>query len=145
MNDPTLCHQGTITEITGNTLFVEIERRSACASCHAKSVCLSADKKDEVITVNTNEPEIYNVGEKVQVNLKKSLGAKALVLAYLCPFLALVLGLFVTYYLTKNELLSIGVGFAVTALYFLFIKKIDNKLQKKFSFIVSKIDKSEFC
>jgi sigma-E factor negative regulatory protein RseC len=140
MNTPTLCHQGTIKEITGNTLFVEIERRSACASCHAKSVCLSSDKKDEVITVNTNEPEIYNVGEKVQVNLKKSLGAKAVVLAYLCPFLALALGLFLTYFITKNELLSIGVGFAATALYFLFIKKIDNKLQKKFSFVVSKLN-----
>jgi len=62
------------------------------------------------------------------------------VLAYLCPFLALALGLFLTYFITKNELLSIGVGFAATALYFLFIKKIDNKLQKKFSFVVSKLN-----
>ena len=139
MNAPTLCHQGIVKEITGNTLFVKIERRSACAACHAKGVCLSSDKKDEVISVTTNEHEQFQVNETVQLTLKKSLGAKAVVLAYLCPFLALVLGLFVTYYFTKNELLSVGVAFVMTILYFLFIKKIDSRLKKQFSFVVSKI------
>jgi len=140
MNAPTLCHQGIVKEITGNTLFVKIERRSACATCHAKGVCLSADKKDEIITVTTNEPELFQVNEIVQLTLKKSLGAKAVVLAYLCPFLALALGLFVTYYFTKKELLSVGVAFVTTTLYFLFIKKMDSKLKKQFSFVVSKMN-----
>ena len=139
MSETAICHQGIVKEITNNVLFVEIERRSACASCHAKGVCGSFDKKEEVIAIPTHEPEAYQVGEQVQVNLEKSLGAKAVVLAYFCPFLALALGLFVTYYFTRNELLSIGVSFAATTIYFLFIKKIDNKLKRHFSFVVSKI------
>jgi sigma-E factor negative regulatory protein RseC len=81
------------------------------------------------------------VGELVQVTLKKSLGAKAVVIAYLFPFMALSLGLFGTYYLTKNELLSVGVSFVATALYFLFIKKIDHRLKKHFTFFATKISK----
>ncbi|MCL2435612.1 MAG: SoxR reducing system RseC family protein [Lentimicrobiaceae bacterium] len=135
-----ICHQGTVKEIKGNVLFVEIERSAACASCHAKGACLASQRKDEIIPIATNEPDEFQVGETVQVNLKKSMGAKAVVIAYLCPFLALILGLFGTYYFTKNELLSIGVAFAATALYFLFVKKIDERLKKHFTFFVSKID-----
>jgi sigma-E factor negative regulatory protein RseC len=139
MNELNICHQGIIKEIKEHTLFVEIERKSACAACHAKSVC-SFDKKDELISVITNEPEKYQVNEWVQLTLKKSLGAKAVVLGYLFPFLVLALSLFITYYLSRNELLSVGVSFSATALYSLFLKKMDKRFKKNFSFMVSKIN-----
>ncbi|MCL2290363.1 MAG: SoxR reducing system RseC family protein [Bacteroidetes bacterium] len=135
-----ICHKGTVKEIAGNTLFVEIERSAACATCQAKSACLTSNKRDEIIPVPTHEPDAFHVGEAVNIHLKKSMGAKAIVIAYLCPFLMLTVGLFVTYYFTKNELLSIGVAFGATTLYFLFIKKIENRLRKHFTFSVSKIN-----
>ena len=92
-----------------------------------------------MIVVPVKDAEAFETGESVQVNLKKSMGGKAVVMAYLFPFLALAAGLFTTYYFTKNELLSVGVSFAATALYFLFIKKIDGRLKKHFTFYVSKI------
>jgi len=139
MDTPNICHQGTIKEIAGNILFVEIERSAACASCHAKTMCFGA-KKDELISIPTNEPNAFQVGETVRVFIKKSMGAKAVVIAYLCPFLVLSIGLFTTYYFTKSDLLSIGVAFVATALYFLFIKRIENRLKKQFTFFVSKIN-----
>jgi sigma-E factor negative regulatory protein RseC len=135
-----ICHQGIVKEITDNTLFVEIERSAACATCQAKSACMASNKRDEIIPVPTNEPDAFRVGEVVRVHLKKSMGAKAVVIAYLCPFLVLTIGLFATYYFTKNELLSIGVAFGATTLYFLFIKKIESRLKKHFTFSVSKIN-----
>jgi len=139
MNHSGICQQGTIKEIKDNVLFVEIERSAACAACHAKGACLASQRKDEIIPIPTNEPNEFQVGELVQVNLKKSMGAKAVIIAYLCPFFVLILGLFGSYYFTKNELLSIGIAFVATTLYFLFIKKMDNKLKKQFTFFVSKI------
>jgi sigma-E factor negative regulatory protein RseC len=140
MDTPNICHQGTIKEIKNDTLFVEIERRAACASCHAKSVCTPFAQKDEVISIPVNNPDTFQVGENVQLKLKQSLGTKAVVIAYLCPFLVLALGLFVTYYFTKNELLSVGVAFVATTFYYLFIKSMDNKLKKHFTFLVNKIN-----
>jgi sigma-E factor negative regulatory protein RseC len=140
MDAPNICHQGTIKEIKDNFLFVEIERSAACAACHAKGACLASQRKDEIIPIFTDDSGAYQVGELVRVSLKRTMGAKAIVIAYLCPFLVLALGLFLTYYFTKNELLSIGISFGATALYFIFIKKIDNRLKKHFTFSVSKIN-----
>jgi sigma-E factor negative regulatory protein RseC len=99
---------------------------------------MSFDKKDEMVSISVNNPEIYQVGESVELKLKQSLGTKAVVIAYLCPFIVMAFGLFVTYYLTKNELLSVGVAFAATILYYLFIKSIDKKLKKQFRFTINK-------
>jgi sigma-E factor negative regulatory protein RseC len=140
MSESAICHQGVVKEITNGVLYVEVERRAACAACHAKNFCMPSEKRDEIIPIPTNNPHEYQLGELVQVRLKQSVGAKAVVIAYLFPFLALALGLFVTYSFTNNELLSIGVAFAATTLYFLFIKKIDSKLKKHFTFVVSKIN-----
>jgi sigma-E factor negative regulatory protein RseC len=131
-----LSHQGIIKKITGNTLYVEVERRAACAACNAKDFCMPSEKRDELIQITTDTPNAFQVGETIQVILKQSSGAKAVVFAYLFPFLALASGLFITYYFTKNELLSIGIAFTVTILYFLFIKKIDKKIKKQFTFTV---------
>jgi sigma-E factor negative regulatory protein RseC len=139
METSNICHQGKVKEIRDHFLFVEIERSAACASCHAKSACFASQRKNEIVPIFTDEANTYQIDEIVQVSFKKSIGAKAIVIAYLCPFLVLSMGLFLTYYLTKNELLSICVSFVATALYFLLIKKMDNKLKKQFTFSVSKI------
>jgi sigma-E factor negative regulatory protein RseC len=139
MDTSSICHKGIVKKISGNRLFVEIERHTACSGCHAKGACSAFNKRDEVIPISVAEPNLFKVGEIVQLSIKRSLGAKAVVIAYLCPFLVLITGLFLTYYFTKNELLSVGVAFGATVLYYLFIKKIDSRLQKQFSFFVSKI------
>ena len=141
MDSADICQKGTIKKIQDNTLFVEVERRAACAACHAKNVCNPFNKKDEMISIQVNNPDFFQVEENVQLILKQSMGTKAVVIAYLLPFLALALGLFVTFYFTKNELLSIGVAFAVTSLYYLFIKRLDHKLKKHFTFLVNKFNK----
>ena len=135
-----ICHQGTVKEIKNNMLFIEIERHAACAGCHAKNSCTSFNKKEEIITISTNESGRFQVGEFVQVGLRKSTGAKAVVIAYLFPFLVLALGLFGTYYITKNELLSVCIAFVGTTLYYLLIKRIDSKLKQHFTFSVNKIN-----
>jgi len=139
MSESNVCHQGIIKEIKDNILYVEIERLAACSGCHVKNACMSFNKKEEIIAVPVNHPAQFQVGEKVLLVLKQSMGTKAVVIAYLCPFLVLSLGLFLTYSFTKNELLSVGVAFGATTLYYLFIKKIDHRLKKHFTFTVKKI------
>jgi positive regulator of sigma E activity len=63
---------------------------------------------------------------------------KAVVIAYLLPFFVLILGLLVTYKISKNELLSIGVSLGLTALYYLSIYKLKDKLEKEFVFTIRK-------
>ena len=72
--------------------------------------------------------------------MKQTLGMKAVVIAYLFPFIVLALGLFVTYALTKQELISVGVSFGLTAIYYFIISKLKDKFEKEFVFTVKKID-----
>jgi len=139
MKSSNICQQGTIKNILGNTLFVEIKRHAACSGCQAKSFCPSSEKKEEIFPVPTKEPQLFQIGEEVQLTLKKSLGNKAVIIAYLFPFIVLTTGLFITYHFTKNDLISIGIAFVATTLYYLFLKKIDKKIEKHFSFSVNKI------
>jgi sigma-E factor negative regulatory protein RseC len=140
MNETNICHQGIVKEIAENTLFVQIERHNACTGCHAKNVCSTFGQKDEIIQVFTQNPETFQQGETVRVSMQQSLGLKAIVIAYLCPFFVLVTCLFLTYYLTNNELLSVIVALVSTVLYYLIIKKIENRLKKRFFFFVNKIN-----
>ena len=133
-----ICQQGKVKEIKNNILFIEIERHTACASCHAKTMCIPFDKKNEVISIPVTHPDGFQVGENIQLTLKQSMGTKAVIIAYLCPFLILSSGLFLIYYFTKNELLSVGVAFAATTLYFILLKRIDSRMKKRFTFMVNK-------
>lgn len=139
MNAPLICNQGEVKKIEGSILFVEIERHAACAGCQSKHVCFGSERRNELIEVLTPDSREFQIGEKVEVSIRKSLGVKAILIAYLLPFLILAISLFTSYYFTKKELLSIGIAFILTALYYLLIKIIDKKLQKQFTFTVNKL------
>ncbi len=139
-NSNQVCSQAVIKEVGDSYVVAEIVIESACAACHAKSACGVSDRKQEKIKVPVENPEDFKVGEFVSVEMKQSLGMKAVVIAYLFPFIVLVLGLFVTYGITKNELLSIGVCFGSVALYYLIITKLKDKFEKEFVFSIKKME-----
>jgi positive regulator of sigma E activity len=136
-----VCSKAIVREIKENYMFVEMTVSSACAACHAKGACGASEQKKEKLKVFCSDPSQYRVGEIVDVELKQTLARKAVLIAYFFPFLVMILGLFGIYAITKNELLSIGVSFGATALYYFIISKLKDKLEKEF---VLTVKKSEF-
>ena len=49
--DHNICREGVIRAIDGDSLQVEIIVSSACSGCHAKSICIPSDRRQEIITV----------------------------------------------------------------------------------------------
>ncbi|PKP21582.1 MAG: hypothetical protein CVU02_00070 [Bacteroidetes bacterium HGW-Bacteroidetes-19] len=133
-----VCNQAIVKEIQENHIYVEMTISSACSACHAKGACGAADKKQEKLKVPCSDPTQFKVGEIVNVELKKSLGRKAVLIAYFFPFLVMVLTLLITYSISKNELLSVGLSFAFTAIYYLIISKLKDKFEKEFVLTVKK-------
>ena len=133
-----LCCQGIIKAIRENDVTVEITIHEACQGCSAKSACMMNKQKQEQITVKVTNPEQYQVGEVVSIEILQSIGAKAVMLAYLFPFLMLTIFLFTTYAISKNELLSIGVGFFMTAGYYLMLRILKGKVEKNIVFTLQK-------
>ena len=135
-----VCSQAVVKEVQDTYIIAEIVVQSACAACHAKGACGVSERKQEKLKIDLPNPEIFAVGEVVSVEMKQNLGMKAVVIAYLFPFIVLALGLFVTYALTKQELISVGVSFGLTAIYYFIISKLKDKFEKEFVFTVKKID-----
>ncbi len=83
-------HEGVVTEVSADSVKVHIEQTSACAACHAKSMCMASDKQDKFIDCTASEQ--LQVGDRVCVYVARKMGFKAVLLAFILPF-CLLLGL----------------------------------------------------
>lgn len=127
-------HPGIVEKVVGQRVFVRVETRSACGSCHAKSHCSMTDLEEKVVEVESERAEGYAIGDKVTVTLEPSLGFKALLLAYVYPFLILLVSILVIMAITGNELLSAMVGIGLMFPYYAWIYLIREKLRNHFHF-----------
>ena len=86
-----ITHTGKILEITPDFTTVQIVVSSACASCHAKSLCGMSEDEEKVIMLPTDPYATYNVGDEVQVYTKMSMGLKAAWISYVIPLAILMI------------------------------------------------------
>ena len=137
-NPKQIDHEGTILEIKDGKIKVGIVNMSACAGCHAKRACTMADMKEKSIDV-IDYSNRYDVGEKVKLTYRESLGWFALLLAYVFPFIMVLLTLFVSTAITNNELISGIIALAVLPPYYMILSFFKGHLKKTFSFTIEKI------
>ncbi len=138
-NSKAIEHKGRIDSIQGNEISVSFLAMSGCASCHAKGVCTAADMQEKSVEVIdfTNQ---YQEGEEVNVVLKQSLGFRALFLSYVLPFLLVLFILIILSVITKNEAIA-GIGaLSVLIPYYITLFFLKDKIRKKFTFTINKID-----
>ena len=125
-------HSGTIVNIDKNIVKVEIISLSACASCKSKSMCQMSGSKEKLIEVAVSNPEIYSVGEAVNIVMQEQLGLKAVFLAYVMPFFVCIAALFSLSLISDNELIYGGGAILAAGLYFVGLKQFSNRLSKEF-------------
>ncbi len=136
--DDNICREGIVRAVNGDDISVEIIVSSACSGCHAKSICIPSDRRQEVITVKNTRNEEYRVGETVELLLETSAGNKAVLFAYVLPLIVLLVLLFGCYAFTHNELLSVGVSVLGVVVYYLVLKSAGRKVERGIEFGVRK-------
>lgn len=136
MVEEEISHSGRVVDITPAEIMVEIVSESACSSCHAASMCGMSEIKKKQISV----PAVpgYEVGEEVWVNLKRSMGLKAVWVAYVMPLILLVADILTTSALGAGEVLCGVSALAVVGIYFLLIYLFRNKLKNEYTFYIKK-------
>ena len=137
-NPKQIDHEGTILEIEDGKITVGIVNVSACAGCHAKGACTMSDMKEKSIDV-IDYSNKYSVGEKVKLTYQESLGWFALILAYVLPFVLVLLVLFIATTITNNELISGLLSLAILPPYYIILFFFKGRLKKTFSFTIEKI------
>ena len=127
-------HTGTITNINGEIVTVEITSKSACAACHLKDGCSIFECKHRFLEIYTPTPELYQSGQTVTVTIDENRGWIAVFFAYILPLL-LVLGTLVTVWnFTSNETTSAICSLIALIPYYLLLMLFKKTFAGRFSF-----------
>ena len=136
--DKNIEHEGIVTDIRDGIADIRIVQYSACSGCHIKSACTVADKKEKIVEVPYNDMEI-KIGDKVLIVGSNTIGTKAVLIAFLYPFILLFCTLFIIYSITSDEALSGIASLTVLIPYYVLLYFFKNKLKKKFEFSLKSI------
>ena len=141
MEKKTFCREGIVQKIEGDYVHVLMKISSACAGCHAKSVCLPSQSKEELLKIKNSENIAFSVGEKVFIHVEQTLGGKALRIGYLYPLIILTTLLLFVYKVTSHELVAVFSSLAGVGLYYFFLYLLNKqkKIDRQFVFHIRKI------
>ena len=131
-------HDGIVIAVNGDgTVRVRIVQTSACATCKAKAMCASAESKEkEILAIGDG---LLAIGDEVVVMVQQKMGWKAILLAYMLPFIVML-----TVVAIGNGLLGIREEVIGTAalcamgVYYIVLGFFKDKIQKDFSFTARK-------
>lgn len=134
-----ISHRGKIVDITPEFTMVDIISESACSACHAKSLCTLSESKTKQVVVPTRGWIPFEPGEEVNVQLKATMGLKAVWLAYVVPLFILLAVLLGLHAAGLGELASGLSAIGAVVLYYLVIWLFRKKLQNEYIFNIEKL------
>ena len=134
-----ISHRGKIVDITPEFTTVDIISESACSACHAKSLCTLSESKTKQIIVPTRGWITFEPGEEVNVQLKATMGLKAVWLAYVIPLFVLLAVLLGLHAAGMSELIAGLSAIGAVALYYFVIWLLRRKLQNEYTFNIEKL------
>ncbi len=133
-------HDGKVTKVESGMVTVEMHVLSACSSCAAHEKCGFVDKADKIVEVETKDWESYHIDDQVIVSVDEGMGLLAVLLAYILPAVIIIASVVLLSSFTDSEALAALVPIALTAAYFLILYFAKGRLQRKFSFGITKKD-----
>lgn len=136
MDEP-IRHEGIVLAVKDGKALVEIVQTSACSACKARSMCMSAESQEKRIDATMTEP--LQPGDKVEVMVTERLAWKAVLLAYILPFVVMMAVIGLLNLWIENEAIAGTVALCAIALYYIVLSFFRGRLQKAFSFTARKV------
>ncbi len=136
-------HEGVVTDISETHVSVEILSKSACVSCHAKSVCAAGDAETKIVEIPLSLSLLASdckVGDRVNLIMSSSLGTSAVWLAYVAP-LALLLAAIAGFSVAGLPELYVGLcAIGTVALYYAVLSLFRRRLSRIFTFSMEPVN-----
>ncbi|MCQ2146881.1 MAG: SoxR reducing system RseC family protein [Bacteroidales bacterium] len=129
-------HTGRIVAINPQFTTVEFVAESACSACHAAGLCGMSEATTKAVQVPTDPFKTYYVGQDVYVNLKATMGLKAVWISYCIPLLILMILIVSLSYIINSELVIGLVAITGVLLYYLVIWLMRDKFAKEYIFYI---------
>ena len=130
-------HKGVISRVDDKYIYVSILQASACADCHAKTMCSLSEAKEKIIEIPYVSGS-YKIGEEVSVEGTTTMGLKAVLYAFIIP-LVLMLGiLFVVLQSGGSEVEAILSAILSLIVYYIILYVLRDRMKKEFVFSITK-------
>ncbi len=136
-NKDAYIHSGVVSKKSNGSLIVSLDENVHCESCRAKSTCGISESGTKEVEI-PNSGQSFTLNEPVNVVLKKGLGLKAVVWAYIFPFLLMV-GTLIGSSLFLEEWMAGIVSLLILIPYYLLLYILRNTFKKTFKISVVKI------
>lgn len=130
-------HEGVISGVKDSIVYVNIIQTSACAGCHAKTMCSISEQKEKTIEIPAIESS-FQVGDKVLITGNTSHGLIAVVYAFILPLIFMVFALIIVISYSQSEGIAALAAISFLIIYYTVLYFFREKLKKKFVFSVTK-------
>lgn len=132
-------HEGIVLRTEGNMAHVEIVQTSACSACKAKSMCMSSESR-QISNMRCLMLEPLQVGDHVEVEVRERLAWRAILLAYILPFIVMIAVIAILDFATDWSEAVVGtLSLCGIALYYLILSGFKHRLQRQFTFTARKV------
>ena len=129
-----IVHQGIVDSLSDEGVRVRIVQSAACGSCKVASQCHISEQKAKLVDVRMAQADGLKVGDAVRVAATAQMGMKAVVLAFVLPFLLMVGVVFVVSLFTRDEPLMALCGLVSLIPYYIIIYACRKKISEKIAF-----------
>jgi positive regulator of sigma E activity len=138
--DSTGCieQRGVIEKISDGKASVIFSGIEACGNCSSGKFCELFGNASRSINVPASESH-FSKGEEVLIVMKRSLGMKAAILAYLLPFILLILSLITGTLLKWGDLVTAIITMTFVLFYFIGLYFFRSRIKKSFTFNIQKL------
>ncbi|PIE48326.1 MAG: hypothetical protein CSA40_01065 [Flavobacteriales bacterium] len=121
-------HNGIVTEVFRDHVSVVLNDSAGCSTCQLKSACGADSAELKEFTVNT-EGKQYKKGDLLTIGMSHSMGLKAVLLAYVVPFIILMAVLLVGQNIMEEWMTGL-LAIVSIAVYYIILKRLDKYLSK---------------
>ena len=132
-------HAGRVERVEGDKVFVVIVSNSACGTCQARKACGLSETSEKIVEVATADAARYAAGDEVVVSVRKHMGLRAVLLAYVMPLLVLLC------VLAAIEAAGAGDGAAAlgalagVGVYYALLRLLSGRIAQQIRFTIHKI------
>ena len=130
-------HTGIIESIQDHRFRILITQQSACSECDVKGACTISGQQEKIVEVESFDSS-FKVGEKVLLAGKNTFGLLAVFLAFVIPFILILITLVSLQSLVSNEIISGGIALFILVPYYLILSLFNKRLKTKFNFEIKK-------
>ena len=129
---------GVIRSIEDNSVKVILNGRSGCNSCQLKSSCVPNIDECEGITIETENPRKFYVGERVKIIVSLQVKKWAIFLSTVLPCIVMIAAVCIAIAMHFSQAAAAAAGIIGICIYFCFLNYFKNSVKRKSTLKIEK-------